>query len=383
MINISKNIFVGIDSGRITQGLNEAEIAPGGDTQSEQKKIKDMPSKFSDVKEFENIPLPGFTLLESGKKTYNSLERTWLVIDPRGFLARISSDNMESILSLTGITEGLIQEKCLWVREDSRTKVKLVPINDPQYIEAVGNTKLLENKIDISTVSIGDLVYTQKEIIGTYMGRMSIYGYLGDFKYGDPTHKVIKHLRQYVIKVKGKTADYYVASTKPNILEIREKSTKLLTIEDSVTEVNNELSKRKGVFVYDHVSMNSNPYFRKDIKYVSRHAVSDVGLSLVEVTKNEVPDLFAYSVTNTNDMVCILEDAKGRKYTFDFPYLGYRVRSANYTINNFFTKPITTIEASSIEVSTNRNDETSPRFSLDNFVKFYKILKSVKHDTFL
>jgi len=379
MINISKNIFVGIDSGRVVQGLNEAEIAPGGDTPSEQKKIKGMSNRFSEVKEFENIPLPGFTLLKSERKNYSSLERTWLVIDPRGFLVRISSDNMESILSLTGITEGLIQEKCLWVRDDSKTKVKLFPINDPLYIEAVGNTKLLENKIDINTVSVGDLVYTRQKIVGTYMGRISIYGYLEDCRYGEPTKKVAKHLRQHVIKVNNKKVDCYVASTKPNILEIRERSKETLTIDDSIAEINSRL----GAFVYDYVSTSSSPYFRKDIKYVSKYAVADVGLSLVEITKGEAASLFMHSGSNPRDMVCILEDDRHRKYTFDFPYLGYKSKLARSTIDSFFVSPVENIKDSSIDVSTTSNTENSPRFSLDNFVKFYKIVKSVKHDTFL
>ena len=84
--------------------------------------------------------MPGFTLYKTGRKNWGSADQTWLVIDPRGFLVRITNVNLEEILHVTGITEGLIQEKCVWARENSQTKMTLVPVTSPDYIEATKNT---------------------------------------------------------------------------------------------------------------------------------------------------------------------------------------------------------------------------------------------------
>ena len=79
------------------------------------------PHLYIDNHYFDNIPLPGFTLSENNRKNWGSKDETWLIVDPRGFFARISNDNLNDILHVTGITEGLIQEKCVWAREDSKS----------------------------------------------------------------------------------------------------------------------------------------------------------------------------------------------------------------------------------------------------------------------
>ena len=126
MLNIARQIQAGWDQGSSTE-LPEAEIVPIGNTTNEKRKLQGLTNRKNILKEYENIPLPGFTLLKTERKSWGSLDQTWLVIDPRGFLSRITPNNLEKILHVTGITEGLIQEKCVWAREDSQTKMVQTP----------------------------------------------------------------------------------------------------------------------------------------------------------------------------------------------------------------------------------------------------------------
>ena len=123
MLNIARNIYFGYDSAKGKYELPEAEVIPYGESANEKRKLENITKKYPTLIDHENIPLPGFTLHKTDRKNWGSIDQTWLVIDPRGFLVRISSQNLEKILHVTGITEGLIQEKCVWARENTETKI--------------------------------------------------------------------------------------------------------------------------------------------------------------------------------------------------------------------------------------------------------------------
>ena len=158
MLNISKQIHAGWDNSKVipSQSLHIAEIIPDGQSKTELKKLEKFTQTYPDVITVDNVPLPGFTILSVNKKKYSAPDSTWVVIDPRGFSTRITNKNMLSILRASGITEGLIQQKCIWAREDSDTEMTLVPMSSDAYELAVGNTKLIESRVAISDVHIGD-----------------------------------------------------------------------------------------------------------------------------------------------------------------------------------------------------------------------------------
>src|SRR5690606_39188374 len=108
MINIAKQIYAGWGTGT-KYDLPEAEVIPHGTSSNEKKKLEKFTKSHAVIKEHDNVPLPGFTLYKVDRKNWGSQDQTWLIIDPRGFLVRISNDNLEDILYVTGITEGLIQ----------------------------------------------------------------------------------------------------------------------------------------------------------------------------------------------------------------------------------------------------------------------------------
>src|ERR1035437_1127776 len=175
MLNIAKTLYAGWDPSSATKyELPEAEIIPLGESKNEMKKLDTITKRYPTLYEHDNIPLPGFTLYKSDRKNWGSIDQTWLVIDPRGFLVRISSKNLDNILHVTGITEGLIQQKCVWARENTETKMALVPVTSGAYYDAALNTKLIEDKVDMKDVQIGDTVLLQNKLTGIYRGVASL-----------------------------------------------------------------------------------------------------------------------------------------------------------------------------------------------------------------
>ena len=91
-----------------------------------------------------NKELPGFTLTSPGNGWTGGRD-TWSVIDPRGFETEITAGNLAQIMSCTGITKGLIQDKCVWGYQGD---VVLLPVNSKPYLEAQVNTEVLDKRVE-------------------------------------------------------------------------------------------------------------------------------------------------------------------------------------------------------------------------------------------
>ncbi len=383
MLNIARNIYACWDQARAkSDELSEAEIIPIGESTNEKRKIDNAVKKFSSIFEHENIPLPGFTLFASNRKKWGSLDQTWLVIDPRGFLVRITNENLESILHVTGITEGLIQEKCVWARDDTQTKMSLVPVSSPIYIDALRNTELIEGKVDMKEVQIGDTVLLQNTLSGKYMGVLSLYGPLNNYSVQEE-YKAQVYLRREVIEVSpGK----YHYQTDLKILKILQKAATPSTREESVLSMNAEI--KKGTSFFSSNMNMSGTYFGTHglIKHVSISALPKLRLTFEEVDKIEATKIFYEAQTLSDFSMLMIENAQG-KFMIDFP--------ANFsptpcTIQSFTVMQLANIvePAEKLILKDSRrsyygNNKSLPKYALDNFTKFYKIVKHVKDDTYI
>ena len=379
MLNISKQIYAGWSTLNTKHDLPEALVIPYGTAINERKKLEKITKDCPILKEFENIPLPGFTLYKTDRKNWGSIDQTWLVIDPRGYLVRITNENLEEILYVTGITEGLIQEKCVWARENSQTKMKLVPVSSPDYIEASKNTELIEGKVNIKDVEIGDMVLLQNKLIGEYMGVVSLYGpIVGGYSEAKPQ----SFIRRQVVKISiGK----YFYQSDVKILKIIEKSSLKTTREKSIELINEEIE--KGIAYFSNTEdVNTGSYFstRGLIKLASIHAIPNPKLSLVEVDIREAEDLFYTASISSDSYILLLKDTAGKFYNIDFPY---SFSSQRADINSFSVTTLTSINPKDIKLIEVRESysvsRTKPRFSLDKFAKFYKIVKHVKDETYI
>jgi hypothetical protein len=383
MLNIARQIYAGWDTiPTAADTLPEAEVIPNGDAPNEKKKIAKFTTNHKVVKEFDNIPLPGFTLHKTNRAKWGSVDPTWLIIDPRGFLARISQDNLEKILHVTGITEGLIQEQCVWARENTNTKLTLVPISSPSYIEAVRNTELIEGKVDMSEVQIGDTVLLQNKLQGIYLGVMSLYAGLHNAS-SRTELKVRTYLRRQVVQT---DTDKFHFQSDVKILKVVNRTSTPMTREDSMKIMNDSIAGGNSYFSSDS-QMNSARYFSRDIvRFASVHAVQTVNLSLEEVDELGATALFYDGQAISDSGLLVLEKANGDRFLIDHPW-AFTSGPIN-SVHGFNTLELSSKEwpEDKLVLREEKRYYSQPKgqtFKLDNFVKFYKIVKHVKKDSYV
>jgi hypothetical protein len=380
MLNIAKTIYAAWNLPS-KYDLPEAEVIPLGNSTNEKRKLENITKKNTAVTEHDNVPLPGFTLYTSNRKNWGSLDQTWLVIDPRGFLVRITNENLESILHVTGITEGLIQEKCVWARDNTATKMSLIPVSSPKYIEAVENTELIEGRVDLKDVQIGDTVLLQNKLTGIYMGVASLYGPMSHYRKTE--NKPQSFLRRQIIEVEpGKY--HYQADLK--ILKVVDSTSTPMTREESVKMMNDDIA--SGIAYFTSGTRFSTTYYGTSgmIKHVSTHAVPKVPLKFEEVDLAEATSLF--KVANTcSDMGMLVLTVANRNYVVDFPYsYNNKINSSSFPVIEIQNKieDTFTINADDKKKSIfSYNTSATMTYSLDNFKKFYKIVKYVKNETYI
>lgn len=388
MLNIAKTIYAGWDSSRKYE-LPEADLIPDGDSINEKKKLEKLTKQYTVIMEYDNIPLPGFTLYRSNKKNWGSLDSTWLVIDPRGFLSRISSKNLQEIMHCTGITEGLIQQKCVWARDNSSTILSLVPISSLNYQELIENTDLIDSKVDMKDVQLGDKVLLQNKTTGIYMGKVSLYGIIDDYRF-TKEFKAASYLRREVIKL---DSGQYYYQTDLKILKVLIKTTTPYTREESLAMMNKDIS------IAECFSINVLPIMlyktRCKIKLVSATAITNIPLDFIEINIDDARPLYKMGHNDNDCGLLMLEDHVGNQYTIDFPftYTSSMLTSipANHTFN--ISKIDTFIKNSKgqvekIVLTEKRKSHWTQggpigTHSLSDFKKYYKIVKNIKKENYI
>jgi len=380
MINISRQFYAAWNSAKRGDPLHEVELVPGGDTPGEKKRLASLTAKNTDIVEYENVPLPGFTLLKTNRKRWGSIDATWLVIDPRGFLSRITSDNLEAILSVTGITEGLIQEKCVWVRENSQSQMVLVPVTSESYKEAVANTILIEEKISMKDVEIGDRVLLQNKLQGIYMGTLSLYGPLFNINYKNKRHEAQKSLRRQIVMVDN---DRFYYQTDVKILKILQKAVMPMTKIESVAKLNESILSGKAYFSgTDDILLNNYYTTYGMITHVSTIAVTEVPLVFEEIQRDEFEQLFNKSLLNNTFGYLAAETEDGSKmYIQEATHKLSHQRVTSLTL--FTSTTIASIAKNYFELKEYNRTADNHQTSLDIFTKFYKIVKYVKKESYI
>ena len=385
MLNISKQIYIGWDASGPAPLLPEVEIMPIGETPSEKTKLTKFAGKHPNLQEYDNIPLPGFTLHDVSKKTWTASDSTWLVIDPRGFITRITQRNMANILDVTGITEGLIQQRCVWAREDEKSELELIPMSSPDFVEAIENTELIESKVNLDEVEIGDTVLLQNKLMGTYLGVHSLYAEM-DRSSMKGNYKVQVALRKQVIEIsKGK----FHYQTDAKILKVLEKATKVWTREEANEYLNNNIRNNPAIYFTPYARMGGHYYGSHGrIRLASVHAVQKVPINLVEIDLAEASKILAECIVYTDTGRLVVEAGNGKKFTMDFPWWGSTLCKVPH--GEFYIDEIASVEKDCLVHTPAKTQyhgvagrSQKPSFKLDIFAKFYKIVKSVKADTYI
>jgi hypothetical protein len=385
MLNIARSIYAAWDPKLIRPNqLPEAVVVPIGTSANEKRKIANVTAHYPHLAEHENVPLPGFTLYKASRQRWGSKDQTWLVIDPRGFMVRISNENLEDILHVTGITEGLIQEKCVWAREDAQTTMTLVPVSSPTYIEAKEGTELIEGKVGLRDVQVGDKVILQNGLKGTYMGVLSMYGPV--YANSGATFKPQVFLRRQIIEVEPHKYHYGIDL---KILKVIEKTETPSTRQESAKKMNEEITAGTAYFT-PSTNMTPTTYWagRGKIDYVSVHAVPKVTMTFEEIDQLEATRLFHDAHADLDIGKLLVANASSiYPLAIDFPYSTSASRSC--TITNFeVVKASTDLKPTEALVLKDSKRATyrsagGMTYSLDKFTKFYKIVKNIKNETYI
>lgn len=389
MINISEKILVGLTQPNNNK-LPTTTISPIGKTSGEKNKMARIRKDYKDVRELENTPLPGFTLTSCGRNSWGSTETIWNVIDPRGFTSTITSSNLEQILHCTGITEGLIQEKCVWARENDRITMVLLPVNAPDYTEAVANTELISNKVSKREIKLGDKVLLQNKLIGAYFGTATLYG---------PCQIATKDLvikpciigRRQILEV---TPNAYYFQSDLKILSLTEPREIAHTKIEASAILSTALENGALFSPYeDLLNSTTSSYYRERVRHVSYPVCTENDMSFTreEVSEQEAIALFDLSTNCFDCAVLMLEDATGASHLIDVPTSEYSRKRDQFSKDNFKAFE-TQLVGGQLKISPKYKVISKYSTSMDfpkisrkltDFVKYYKIVKHTKTETFI
>lgn len=118
----------------------------------------------------DNIPVSGI-YIGSSVCRWSTSNKLFRVSDPRGFTVEVPTDNIATLLHLTTVKNGIVQEECVWARDGSNHII--LPVNSEPYLETLGKMDVLKNKlISVPELKSGDhvkLFEDDKEYI--FLGR--------------------------------------------------------------------------------------------------------------------------------------------------------------------------------------------------------------------
>lgn len=233
MLTVPENLFIGYQ-----KQPDETKAYPGGDICPNEKaraaRIKGITGRTATQMVVNNNPLPGFTLLEPGSSWHGKRDY-WGIIDPRGFKFTISGDNLARIMACTGITQGLIQERCVWGYDSG--ELILLPANSEPYLEATKNSDILSKRVYMRDLQLGDTVMTHKKVQAVYMGTWRTFWQpmwtSATIDYNDSNKRVLFRVLDDFNNITG----YYLTST-VKISEIVNKVDTPLTAKEVFEELN-------------------------------------------------------------------------------------------------------------------------------------------------
>lgn len=186
----------------------------------------------------DNCPVNG-VYVGSSVARWSTSNKLFRVKDPRGFTVEVPTDNIATLLHHTTVTNGVVQEACVWGREGNNHI--LLPINSAPYLETLGKMDQLANKlIPVSDLKTGDWVKffendREYYYAGKVRGSWSIRGHYyetnwSSFNYGKRRNEEWsewvdvqddKWVHLFLYKYSSTSENYYTETpSKPKIVEV-------------------------------------------------------------------------------------------------------------------------------------------------------------------
>ena len=208
----------------------------------------------------DNTPMTGFEIAKTVRRYGwgGGGNVKWRITDPRGFDLEISSENFASVLACTTMVNGVIQEECVWGRQGANNI--LLPVTSDPYKEATKQTTLVNSKVSMKDVGIGDTITvltsqtSTGNLTGTYLGKVWIVssGQIGEDSYYDHSRYTASRIARDVIArflVRSDEDNKIYAFTTMKVAAIDKKAATPGKVEDMITWVNEQISEGKSDFV--------------------------------------------------------------------------------------------------------------------------------------
>jgi hypothetical protein len=117
----------------------------------------------------DNVPTSGI-YIGSSVSRWSTSNKLFRVNDPRGFTVEVPTDNIATLLHLTTVSKGIIQEECVWARDGGNHI--LLPVNSEPYLKTLDQMDTIANKlISVKDLKPGDVVQLFEGNEYTFMGR--------------------------------------------------------------------------------------------------------------------------------------------------------------------------------------------------------------------
>ena len=326
LMHIPKEMYVGKKKASDSKSIiYTSGLCPNETARKSRMRTIERSADSTDV--FVNRELPGFTLMKPGGHWKGGGD-TWTVIDPRGFESTISAGNLAQIMSCTGITKGLIHDKCVWGYEG---EVILLPVNSAPYLEAKENTDVIDKRVSLRDVKPGDKIYTHDKLTGIYMGGWNFnHGPDKYTSYGNVQLSNVK--RKYVMRLEDKAGNLlgYYYSPAIKVSEVLEKATTPLKDNDVLSEIRGAIGS---------MTMGFTDYINDAIRAVNkstsitRHR-SDVPTGITkkkpDIELNFIADTADEMKKNIDNNFYVASDTSGNQYFVNGK--GYRGELSNRII---------------------------------------------------
>lgn len=119
---------------------------------------------------YDNTPMTGFKLGKAVSR-WSTSNKYFRLEDPRGFEVEISTGNLEMLVRDVTIIKGVIQDECLWAREDGNV---LVSVNSEPYTSSVVmNKDALAARPKMKDIKVGEEVVFENGDRGVYVGKFA------------------------------------------------------------------------------------------------------------------------------------------------------------------------------------------------------------------
>ena len=371
--------------------LTVANLLPKNTNKSFKIKEQKFRADHQEVIEIDNELYPGFYIIKPDRANW-SRDKPWYIADPRGFAFRLTQNNLENIISTSLISNGIIQESCRWSRINEDYNMCLISESSPEYDSTLNTTNMIKNRVSMDQVDIGDIVELQNGLTGVYMGVHSLYF---PMEIGIINHRLTQKttLRRQIIKL---SVGQYYYQTDTKILRITSKSSRKITEQQAADMMNQEISTVSTYFGTGtgETFLRNNPpkYYHSSsvVRFVYPRSTSKFSLALREIDQAQAVSIF-YSANSLGDCTSlVLEDKNGDQYLVNAPR---SISNSNLNPPMHHQMPIMAIgklhsdhidlKSARPYILTRSRSKISAGVDINDFQKFYKIVKVVKDREFV